>query len=190
MKLLRFGQATPLCTTTYNQISNSFATDVHKLFLGFAWYTGERPEAILSMDVFHAYEDASKRKPRNTILYPATNRKDKATREVPTHRALKLMLAAYEPPGTGFLFPSLYQNNRHLSRQAMDKAFRRALKKAGLSNQGYSLYSARRGFITHLNSLGFDLKVIQKLTGHKSLSSLIRYIDVSDSQVKNAIDNF
>jgi integrase/recombinase XerD len=100
------------------------------------------------------------------------------------------MLAAYEPPETGFLFPSLYRSNRHLSRQAMDKAYRRALKKAGLQNQGYSLYSPRRGFITHLNSLGFDIKVIQKLTGHKSLSSLVRYIDVSESQLKNAIDNF
>jgi integrase/recombinase XerD len=190
VKILRFGQATPLCTITYNQISNSFATDLQRLFLGFAWYTGERPEAILSMDVSHAYSDVFRRQPRDTVLYPASNRKDKTTREVPTHRALKLMLAAYEPAETGFLFPSLYQCNRHLSRQAMDKAFRRALKKAGLENQGYSLYSPRRGFITHLNRLGFDVKVIQKLTGHRSLSSLIRYIDVSESQLKNAIDNY
>jgi integrase/recombinase XerD len=189
VKISRFGQATPLCTITYNQISNSLATNVHRLFLGFSWYTGERPEAILSMDVSHAYSDVIARQPRDTVLYPATNRKDKSTREVPTHRALKLMLAAYEPPETGFLFPSLYQN-RHLSRQAMDKAFRRALKKAGLENQGYSLYSGRRGFITHLNRLGFDIKVIQKLTGHKSLTSLVRYIDVPESQLRNAIDNF
>lgn len=190
MKLLRFGQATPLCTITYNQISNSFVADSHKLFLGLAWYTGERPEAILSMDVSHAYEDVGRRKPRDTILYPAPNRKDRRTREVPTHRALKLILNAYQPPEEGFLFPSLYQKNRHLSRQAMDKAFRRALKKAGLQNQGFSLYSMRRGFITHLNNQGYDIKVIQKLTGHQSLSSLTRYIDVSDSQLRKAIDNF
>jgi len=190
MKISRFGQATPLCNTTFNQISNCFATDVYKLFLGIAWYTGERPEAILGMNVDHAYSDVNKREPRETIIYPANNRKDKKTREVPAHRALKLMLSAYNPPETGFLFPSLYQSERHLSRQAVDKAFRRALKKAGLENQGYSLYSARRGFITRLNRLGFDIKVIQKLTGHRSLSSLIRYIDVSDAQLKNAIENF
>jgi integrase/recombinase XerD len=148
VKILRFGQSTPLCMTTYNQISNCFVTEVHKLFLGIAWYTGERPEAILSMDVSHVYSDLRKRQPRETVLYPANHRKDKTTREVPTHRALKLMLSAYEPPEHGFLFPSLYKSDRHLSRQAMDKAFRRALKKAGLENQGYSLYSARRGFIT------------------------------------------
>jgi integrase/recombinase XerD len=190
MKILRFGQATPLNQKTYQQISNCFATDVYKVFLGIAWYTGERPDAILKMDISHIYLDPDDRKVRDTILYPSTNRKDKKTREIPTHHSLKLILRAYQPPKEGFLFPSLYKQSQHLSRQAIDKAFRRALKKAGLENQGYSLYSARRGFITHLSKLGYDIKIIQKLTGHSSLTSLIRYIDVSDEQLKNAIENF
>ncbi|MEG4458271.1 tyrosine-type recombinase/integrase [Microcoleus sp. N9_A1] len=190
MKFLRLGQATPLCPITFNQISNHFATDVYKLFLGLAWYTGERPEAILRIDVNHVYADVAKRQPRDTVIYPAYNRKDKKTRQVDTHRVLKLMLAAYQPPESGFLFPSLYRADQHLSRQAVDKAFRRAVKKAGLENQGFSLYSARRGFITRLNEQGCDVKLIQRITGHKSLSSLVRYIEVSDAQIKNAIDNF
>jgi integrase/recombinase XerD len=100
------------------------------------------------------------------------------------------MLSAYRPPESGFLFPSLYKSGQHLSRQAIDKAFRRALKKACLENKGFSLYSARRGFITRLNEQGYDIKVIQKLTGHKSIGSLIRYIDVTDEQLKSAIANF
>lgn len=190
MKISRLGQATPLCPATYNQISNQFTTDSYRLFLGIAWYTGERPEAILKMDVNHIYQNSVARLPRDTVVYPGYNRKDKLTREVFIHRALKLMLAAYQPPESGFLFPSLYRLDKHLSRQAADKAFRRAVKKAGLENQGFSLYSPRRGFITRLNNQGYDVKVIQRLTGHRSLSSLIRYIDVSEAQMKNAIDNF
>lgn len=190
MKFLRFGQATPLCPITFNKISNHFVTDVYKLFLAIAWYTGERPDAILQIDVAHIYQDVARRQPRDKILYPAANRKDKKYREIDTHRALKLMLGAYNPPESGFLFPSLYKSEKHLSRQAVDKAFRRAVKKAGLENQGFSLYSPRRGFITHLSRQGLDIKVIQKLTGHASISSLIRYIDVSDEQLKNAIENF
>jgi integrase/recombinase XerD len=190
LKVSRFGQATPLDALTYQQISNHFPTDFYKLFFALAWYTGERPEAILSIDVKHVYSDVAKRQPRDTVLYPATNRKDKATREVPSHRVLKLMLSAYQPPDNGFLFPSLYKVDKHLSRQAIDKAFRRALKKAGLDNLGFSLYSARRGFITHLNNQGYDIKVIQKLTGHRSLTSLVRYIDVTDDQLRSAIANF
>ncbi len=190
MKICGVGQATPLNPITYQQISNQFVTDCHKLFLAIAWYTGERPEAILSMDVKHVYEDVARREPRDTVLYPLSNRKDKRTREVPTNWALKLMLSAYHPPESGFLFPSLYRADKHLTRQAMDKAFRRALKKAGLQNKGFSLYSARRGFITRLNDQGYDIKLIQQLTGHRSINSLVRYIHVTDDQLKNAIANF
>jgi integrase/recombinase XerD len=190
VKISRIGQATPLCQTTFNQISNLFTTDYHRLFLGIAWYTGERPEAILSLDVNHVYSDVIRSQPRDSLIYPASIRKDKQTREVFTHRALKLMLAAYKPPEKGFLFPSLYKEDQHLSRQAIDKAFRRTLKKAGLDNQGFSLYSARRGFITHLNNQGYDMKLIQKLSGQRSLTSLVKYIDVTDEQLKNAIANF
>jgi integrase/recombinase XerD len=184
------GQATPLCPATFNQISDKFKADVYKLFLGFAWYTGERPATILQIDVSHVYLSTEKRQPRDTVIYPAQNREDRKFRQVDTHRALKLMLAAYTPPESGFLFPSLYRADKHLSRQAVDKAFRRAVKQAGLENQGFSLYSARRGFITRLNEQGCDIKIIQRLTGHKSVSSLVRYIEVSEAQLKNAIDNF
>ena len=190
MKIGRIGQATPLNQLTFNQISNQFTADVYKLFLGISWYTGERPEAILQIDVNHIYQNVKTRQPRDTVIYPGANRKDRRTRELPIHRALKLMLSAYQPPESGFLFPSLYRADKHLSRQAVDKAFRRALKKAGLESQGFSLYSARRGFITQLSAQGCDVKLIQRLTGHKSVSSLMRYVEVSDSQLKNAIDNF
>ena len=190
MKILRIGQATPLTQTTFNQISDQFAADVYKLFLAISWYTGERPEAILRIDVNHVYQSPTTRQPRETIIYPGVNRKDRQTRELTVHRALKLTLSAYQPPESGLLFPSLYRADKHLSRQAVDKAFRRAVKKAGLEHQGFSLYSARRGFITRLNEQGCDVKLIQRLTGHKSVSSLMRYVEVSASQLKNAIDNF
>lgn len=190
MKLLRLGQATPLCQSSFHQISNHFAADIYKLFLGIAWYTGERPGAILKIDVNHIYQNPVIRQPREKIIYPGINRKDKQTRELDIHRDLKLLLKAYQPPESGFLFPSLYRADKHLSSQAVDKAFRRAVKKAGLEHQGFSLYSARRGFITRLNEQGCDVKLIQRLTGHRSLSSLARYIEISDAQLKNAIDNF
>jgi integrase/recombinase XerD len=190
VKISRNGQATPLTPQTYQQISNHFRREKHKLFLGIAWYTGERPEAILCLNVNHVYESSAQRQPRDTIIYPGASRKDNKTREVPTHWALKLMLAAYQPPESGFLVPSLYDQEQHLSRQAIDKVFRLAVQKAGLQHRGFSLYSARRGFITHLSEQGLNIKTIQSLTGHKSLSSLVQYIDVSDEQRKNAIANF
>jgi integrase/recombinase XerD len=154
MKISRNGQATPLNPQTYQQISNHLIREKHKLFLGIAWYTGERPEAILSVDVNHIYENPAQRQPRDTIIYPGVNRKDNKTREVPTHWALKLMLAAYQPPESGFLFPSFYNSEQHLSRQAMDKVFRLAVQKAGLEHRGFSLYSAREALLLILMRRG------------------------------------
>jgi integrase/recombinase XerD len=191
VKLNRFGQATPLTHRTYQLISNQFLTSSHKLFWALAWYTGERPETILSMLVDHAYSNPAKNLPRTTILFPAVNRKGKTdTREVPCHQSLELVLKNYDAPSTGWLFPSLYRDDRHLSRQAMDRALRRALKKAGLADQGFSLYSPRRGFITRLDELGYSMRMIQAITGHRSLAALGKYIEVSDEKKRSVIEAF
>ncbi len=191
MKLNRFGQATPLDHRTYQLISNQFLTESHKVYWALAWFTGERPEAILSMDVLHAYSNPTRRIVLSDILFPASNRKGgKDTREVPVHKSLALVLKNYDAPTVGFLFPSLYRDDCHLSRQAMDKALRRALKKADLEDQGYSLYSPRRGFITRLDELGYSVRMIQAITGHRSLAALGRYIEVSPEKKRSAINSF
>lgn len=190
MKLARVGQATRMTQDSYEAISKHLFTDVHKVFLAVSWYTGERPDAILQSHVSHFYVNPSRRIVRSDIIYPSAARKDKKTREVPCHIALEKILRDYECLEDGYLFPSRVRRGKHLSRQAIDRAFRRALKKAGLDNQGYSLYSARRGFITRLNNLGCSPGLIKSLSGHASLASLSRYIEISEEQRKNAIENF
>jgi integrase/recombinase XerD len=190
VKILRFGQATPLTQESYEQISKHLVTEIHQVFLAIAWYTGERPEAILKSQVCHFYSNPSRRIVRPNILFDARTRKDKKTREIPCHRDLEKILRNFECTEVGYLFPSRVREGRHLCRQAIDRAFRRALKKAGLENQGYSLYSMRRGFITRLNNLGCSPGLIKSLSGHSSLASLGRYIEISEEQRKNAIENF
>lgn len=190
VKILRFGQATPMTQESYELISKHLFTDIHKAFLAVAWYTGERPDAILKSHVTQFYVNPSRRIVRSSILYRASARKDKKTREIPCHKDLEKILRDFECLEDGYLFPSRVCENKHLSRQAIDRAFRRALKKAGLENQGYSLYSARRGFITRLNNLGCSPGLIKSLSGHASLASLGRYIEISQEQRQNAIANF
>ncbi len=191
VKINRNGQATPLVQKTYEKISDAFTDPAYKLFWALAWYTGERPHAILNLDVRNVYLNPKDRKPRDTIIYPCSSRKDRRTREVPIHRDLSLVLAGVsQPPFEGLLFPSPYNKNESITYQAVDKAFRVALQAADLDGKGYSLYSPRRGFITQLIRMGCDIKVVQRLTGHASVNSLIRYVEVSDDQLKNAIANF
>jgi integrase/recombinase XerD len=187
VKISGFGQATPIDKKNFLRIYDGFLNDQHKLFWAIAYYTGERPITILRSLVDAFYSDPQQRTPRDAILFPAPGRKDRKSREVPLHRNLKLILKAFSPQTEGFLFPSLCRDGEHISIRAIDRALRRSLRRCGLENQGYTLYSPRRGFITELARRGIHPRVIQSLTGHSSLSSLQRYIEISDEQRISAI---
>ncbi|HEY9653639.1 MAG TPA: site-specific integrase [Coleofasciculaceae cyanobacterium] len=187
MKVKGHGQATPMNQISYRRIRKHLLRPAHQLLLDIAYYTGERWGAILQLQVEDVYQNVRRRIPRQSIIYRAATRKDNSTREVPVHHLLESFLKAYDPPESGWLFPSPIDNRHHLSTRAADNFFRRALERAGLDNQGYSPYSTRRGFITQLNNNGTAIRTIQKLTGHKSLTVLSRYIEVSEQQLVNAI---
>lgn len=51
-----------------------------------------------------------------------------------------------------------------------------------------SSHSGRRTFATRKNELGVGMRTIQKLLGHANISSTALYCDVSDEQLKNAVN--
>lgn len=186
MKNQRNGQATPLDREKYLRIRKGFMLTSHQLYFDLAWFTAERPSAILALRVSDVYSDTGKRKLHGLITFPGRTRKTGDTRQVPIAPDLADRLTAYNPPTDGYLFPS-EKRSGPLSLRAMDRAFRRALERSGMEGKGYSLYSTRRGALTALREKGFDLKAIQSFSGHKSLGSLGKYIDVSEESVKEMI---
>ncbi|MEX6779841.1 tyrosine-type recombinase/integrase, partial [Limnospira fusiformis] len=72
--------------------------------------------------------------------------------------------------------------------QAIDKFHRSAIARLGLESEGYSLHSYRRTFITKLYNKGVNTRTIMAITGHKSMSSLQRYIDADPQKIRDAID--
>ena len=187
MKRDRHGQAEPLTPETYRRIREVFLEESHKLVWDILWFTGERVGAVLQLPVDDVYSDATRKITQPEITFKASTRKDKTTRQVPLHTDLRSRLKAYDPPSSGYLFPGRGEKG-HLTHQAYDAAFRRALARCGLDGFGYSLHSPRRGFITRLHTKGMGIKVIQSLTGHQSLAVLSRYIEVSDEMRREAIN--
>ena len=51
-----------------------------------------------------------------------------------------------------------------------------------------SSHSGRRTFATRLNAKGVGMRTIQKLTGHQHISTTASYCDVSDEQLRNAVE--
>lgn len=188
MKLDRHGKATPIKFDEYQKLRDGFLLDSHRLILDIAYYTGERWGAILQLQVGDVYADPVKRTLHADITFRKETRKDGETRQCPIAKFLQLRLAWYQPPISGYLFPSPEIVGQHLSSRAADAALRRAMKRAGLDRLGFSTHSTRRGLINRMHEAGTSIKVIQSITGHKSLAVLAGYIDVSDSQRRNAIE--
>jgi integrase/recombinase XerD len=188
MKVDRHGKAEPLRFEQYKKLRAGFLTESHKLILDIGYYTGERWGAILRLQVEDVYADSTLRKLHADITFRRDTRKDKETRQCPIATALELRLKAYQPPLTGYLFPSPLITGGHLCDRAAHAALKRAMARAGMTGLGYSTHSTRRGLINRLHDAGMSLKVIQNITGHKSLTVLAGYIDVSDEQRRNAIE--
>jgi integrase/recombinase XerD len=184
MKIARHGQAEPIYFDEYRKIRAGFHEPHHQLFFDIAYYTGERWGAIVQLAVNDVYKPDGL--PRSQVNFKKNTRKDNKTRQVPIADHLALRLKTYPLPASIWLFPSPYGDG-HLGIRTFDAALRRAIDRVGLSGLGYSTHSTRRGFITALHRKGFDVRVIQEITGHRSLAVLSKYIDVSDEQKRSAL---
>lgn len=82
------------------------------------------------------------------------------------------------------LFVSKY--GKQMCANSVVQVFGRFYRMAGLSNA--SSHSGRRSYITHLASKGVGVRVIAALSGHKSISTTQRYIEVGDHQLRAAVE--
>lgn len=153
-------------------------------------YTGERWGAIRQLDVKDVY--AFPGEPLAQITFRSITRKQSAgkkpnTRQVYVHPTLRAILVGYYPRRDGCLFPGHENPTRPVTPQQCDYHLRQAVKKAGLEHLGISTHSTRRTFITRLANSKVPLHELKALTGHKSMDSLMRYIDGNPDTQRAAI---
>ena len=79
-----------------------------------------------------------------------------------------------------WLFPG-HPNDRPLSRHGAGWIYDRAKTKAGLAKEG-GIHTLRHCFATHLLEAGTELPVIQRLLGHTSIRSTMRYLHIAQAQ--------
>ena len=155
----------------------------HRVMLMTAYSGGFRAGEVLHLKVEHInskrmlimVEDGKGGKDRYTLL------SERLLAE------LRIYYKKYQPKTS--LFPAPKQD-KPLSYETLRQAFEKARKKAGVK-KGPCLHCLRHSFATHLLEAGYDIRKIQVLLGHRSLTTTMIYLHVSRkifSNIKSPLD--
>ena len=132
------------------------------------------------------------------ITFPKTICKGKlASRSVPTTIRLHEVLTSWrrewaalygrEPKPGDHVFPGRWGAEPMSSRAFMD-ALERAARETGL--EGVSSHSFRRSALSSASEAGVPLAALRALSGHQSLSTLQRYLEINQSAKEQAAAAF
>ena len=94
-------------------------------------------------------------------------------------RATWVVRQGREPAAGDYVLPGRFAGSCLSTRAFMD-GLEKAVAKAGL--EGVSSHSFRRSALTSAYSAGVPLRVLMALSGHKSMSALQRYLEVTPAQ--------
>lgn len=95
---------------------------------------------------------------------------------------LRFYVRSYRPKD--YLFPG-QKDGAPLSVGSMRKVLKRAVNVAKI-NKDVKLHTLRHSFATHLLDDGVDVRIIQKLLGHKSVKTTMLYCHLSDDRFREA----
>jgi type 1 fimbriae regulatory protein FimB len=98
--------------------------------------------------------------------------------------ALRIWLRQRSADGSDYLFTS--QKGGKLDRSQFFRIFKTAAKVAGLPLDKRHPHVLKHSLASHLIAGNMNLALVRQCLGHKSISSTMRYIGVSDSQAAEA----
>jgi integrase/recombinase XerD len=191
MKIDRHGQAKILTVAEIQLLFNEGFTvnpPRDRALFAVCLYTACRISEAITLQQRDVLD--SKGRVRAEIVIRKGNTKGKlATRTIPAIEDLRSKLAAYTPRTDSiYLFPGNKIHSRAESHLHCDSAMwllRQACARVGL--EGVSTHSFRRTALTQMSNAGIPLRVIQEISGHRTLDELYKYLEVRPEQVLGAV---
>lgn len=149
-------------------------------------YTACRVNEAVTLLAVDVYDRCGQVRPE--VVFRKGNTKGKlATRTIPAIEELRLRLDRYHPPSlSGYLFPGRFPDT-HLRADSASWILREACRRVGI--EGASTHSFRRTALTQMSNAGIPLRVIQEISGHRTLDELYKYLEVRPDQVVGAVSS-
>ena len=157
----------------------------HKAVIALLYSTGMRREELVNLRLCDVDSDR--------MVVRITNGKGNKSRDtLLAVKTLKLLRNYYThsyPKPTKYVFEGRGRSEKPYSATSVEKIVKRAAGKAGIKKNIHP-HSLRHAFATHMLEQGANLKLIQKLLGHSSLSSTMVYLHLAaiDPSVKSPFD--
>ena len=187
MKKDRKGRAKVLTSDQVDQVIKFLPSALHKTIALTLRISGARISEVIQL----RWEDLDKEE----LQFPREiTKKQLDTREIPIEedyynqmmiwKSEWAALKGRQPSKKDYIFPGRF-NGSHITSRSFMYAHEEALERAEISKA--TTHSYRRTQLTQLHKKGVPLKVVQSLSGHRSLDTLSRYLEVSDDMKRKAI---
>ena len=187
MKKDRKGRAKVLTSDQVDQVIKFLPSALHKTIALTLRISGARISEVIQL----RWEDLDKEE----LQFPREiTKKQLDTREIPIEedyynqmmiwKSEWAALKGHQPSKKDYIFPGRFVGS-HITSRSIMYAHEEALERAKISKA--TTHSYRRTQLTELHKKGVPLKVVQSLSGHRSLDTLSRYLEVSDDMKRKAI---
>jgi len=154
----------------------------HRMMLMTAYATGVRSSELVRLKL----EDIDSTE-MTVRVNQGKGKKDRFTL-LPKHllNELRVYYRLYRP--SNWLFYSTHVNS-HLSRDSASRMFRKSKQLAQIKKPG-GIHTLRHSFATHMLEKGTDLRKLQLMMGHKSISTTAIYLHIATSHFKHLSSPF
>ena len=187
MKKDRKGRAKVLTSDQVDQVINFLPSALHKTIALTLRISGARISEVIQL----RWEDLDKEE----LQFPREiTKKQLDTREIPIEedyynqmmiwKSEWAALKGHQPSKKDYIFPGRFVGS-HIQSRTFMYAHEEALERAEITKA--TTHSYRRTQLSQLHKKGVPLRVVQKLSGHRSLDTLQRYLEVSDQDKRDAI---
>lgn len=157
------------------EIINATRNWKHKLLLSLAYGAGLRVSEVVALKVQDLDLIES-----TIYLKQAKGKKDRIS-IFPRKIANELRTPASLKTASNYVFAS--ERGGKLTTRTAQKVFKKSLYKANIKKPA-TFYSLRHSFATHLLENGVDVRYVQELLGHYSISTTQRYTQVTNPKLK------